>query len=85
MAFIVLFVIGALAVPLSFEIYQRGKDNLLVRSLEDIHEIIPFSGVGRAASSLADNLKGIFYLIVALVVALFALKLLLLIIFLLFS
>ncbi len=85
MVFILLFVLATLAIPLSFEIYRRGNDNVLQRSFKDIHNVVPSLRIRRAVSGSVDVLLGLFIIIVAITLFLLALKVVLMVLALIFG
>jgi hypothetical protein len=75
MAFILLFVVLALAIPLSLEMYKRGNNNLLTRSLKDVRELVPSLPIGKTVSGVATDFKSFGFVIVTVAVVLLVLKL----------
>lgn len=78
MAFILLFVVVSLSIPLSLEVYKNGSNNVIQNSLEDIRYLAKRVGLGTsaAAATATSFVQGAIALLAILVVAGFVLKLL---------
>ena len=85
MAFILLFIVTALAFPVSLEIYKHGRENVVSRSISDVNKLIHESILGSvfeniatatttAKKSAAGTLRYIAFAIIALAFVLLAIK-----------
>jgi hypothetical protein len=57
MAFILLFVVAAVAISVAGEIYKNGSNNVLINSLEDSKHFANRMGIGRVGSSMRTSAK----------------------------
>lgn len=62
MLFVLIFIVLALALPLSVEIYKKGSDNIVARSGKELAETRPVSMIvylpNRLLGALGDFAKG---------------------------
>ena len=58
MAFILLFVVVSVAIPLSLEIYKNGSNNVLQNSFEDVRHLSMRIAHGRIAANAHRSMAG---------------------------